>query len=115
MTNQQIKQLNKKTKDLLNLVNADDIIYIDSNNNIVINGQYASVNEINNLIADAKFFKNSQLFKLFQGTVVKNARMKMFDHSQNFDDMISGKLMLYNLDILRQIVDRLNQLTIKKS
>lgn len=54
---------------------------------------------------EAAYVKRTELWGVFQNTVADTAHKVIFEKSQNFEDVLNGKLMLYNLSVLQKIVD----------
>jgi hypothetical protein len=71
-----------------------------------VGGEKMTDHDIANLTSECLFLKESRLWDVFMNTVKSQAREVMFERSKSFDDMLSGKLMLYNLDVLDSIVRR---------
>lgn len=73
----------------------------------------ATDQETQNLIAEAVFFKESRLYQVLISSLGDKAKQKMFEKSETWEDMLGGKLMLYNLDVQKQIVELLASLAHK--
>lgn len=56
---------------------------------------------------EAAYVKRTMLWDLYQNTIAETARKTMFEKSKDYNDMIVGKSMLYNLDVLKKIIDRI--------
>ena len=74
---------------------------------LLIGGRQLSTDETKILQEEARFIKRTMWWDLVQNTVVNTAKLKMFERSENFDDMRSGKGILYAADIYRKILDRI--------
>ena len=70
-------------------------------------GQQISDVELRNLQAEIKTLKTFRIWSIFQNTIGEYARQVMFERSKDFEDMKSGKLMLYNLEVLRDIIKKI--------
>lgn len=70
--------------------------------------------DISSLKAEAKALSESRLWVILQSTVGELARQTMFEQSQTFNDMLSGKLMLYSLQKIAKIVSLIKDLPAKK-
>lgn len=73
----------------------------------LLGGKEISETERKALASEAKFLKETRLWKVFQETLKYQAQLVMFEKSQDFDDMRNGKAMLRNLDVQNQILKRL--------
>lgn len=74
---------------------------------VYLDGKEVEKVEMHELRTEAGFFQRSKLWKIFQETLRSHAHKVMFVKSTSFDDMRTGKAMLYNLDIEKSIVDLL--------
>jgi hypothetical protein len=74
---------------------------------LLIGGRQLSPEETKILQEEARFIKRTMWWDVVQNTVVNTAKLKMFERSENFDDMRSGKGILYAADIYRKILDRI--------
>ncbi len=60
--------------------------------------------ESKQLKEEATYLKNSRLYSLFMHTVRQRAIDIGFSRSKNFEEALTGKTMVHNLEILRDIV-----------
>lgn len=81
---------------------------------ILLGGEQASVLEIKNLKEEVKFFKNSRLFRLLMNTKRQKAQEMMFIKSTSFDDMRSGKMCLFNIDLDEKILKAIESIDVAK-
>lgn len=65
------------------------------------------------LKVEAGALSNMSLWKVFQETLKDQAHQIMFEKSETFEDLRSGKMMLYNLDVQKNIVDLLQNLKLE--
>jgi hypothetical protein len=56
---------------------------------------------------EAAYVKRTMLWGLFQNTIAETARKTMFENSKDFDDIRTGKALLYNLDLQKKIIERI--------
>lgn len=103
----------------LKAVSLEDVITIrrDTAGNLVavlVGKEPITDAQITSLKAEASALKEMRLYEIFQSTVAEIARLKMFEYSENFEDMKWGKSMLYVLKRLDEIVNTINSLTVKK-
>lgn len=72
-----------------------------------------NIGQIGNLKQEVQLIKNTQLYSIFMNTVKDQAQQIMFTKSKDFDDMRTGKAMLYNLDILDNIIKTIEGIDLK--
>ena len=107
-----------KDKELLQF-KAEDVIRVSKNGIIFLGGIKLSPTEVENLKSEVKYFKTLRLHSIFLETVREQARLTMFEKAQNFEDMRSGKGILYALGVFENILNTVEKtgeqkLTIKK-
>lgn len=108
---------NKGKTDLYNELksfNPDSVVKV-SGNRIYLGKNELKESEAKALKEEVKYLKSTKIWDLFFNTVVEQARATMFNLSETFDDMKTGKLMLLNLSILEKLCSRIeNYNSVKK-
>ena len=98
--------INKVLPHLLIVPEPSQLITYDKNTKkVFIGGQEANETELRNLKEEARYLDKTRLWQLFVNQIAEQSRQKMFEKSNNYDDMFAGKMMLYNLSVLQQIID----------
>ncbi len=59
---------------------------------------------------EAKSFTSSLLYKLMTSEIRYYATLQRFDKATTNDDMIYGKAMLYNFDLIKKFVKNIDSL-----
>lgn len=91
------------------------VTYDERTNLVFVNGEQISHSEALSLKQEAKMLQSTRIWSLMQETLKHHARETMVTKSKTFEDMRSGKLMLYNLNIQQKIIAAVERYTIKKS
>lgn len=97
------------------LVNPDDVLTVNERQIVFLNGEQISDIEIKELKAEAKAIKNMKLWRIMQETLRQKAVEKSVitsDASVLRDvnpELISGKMMIHSLGIMKSIVDVLDK------
>lgn len=73
-----------------------------------------STSEVRTLKEEVKWYRQSNLYKIFQNTLKNKAQEVMFTKSITFDDMKSGKMCLLNIDIQENILKAIETFDTKK-
>lgn len=111
------KLLTYLTRNLLCAVDEKMVItQVNTSNNrsyYLLNGEKIASGQLVKLRHDANIIKDTDLWKIFENTLRSHAHKMMFTKSQTFDDVLSGKLMLYNLDIQKKILDTLSEINLQ--
>ena len=98
--------VNKRISELLGFVDENFIVTFNEKTGIVfVGGERITPEQAQNLKQEAELIKTLQIWKIFQNSIGDMARKTMFEKSMTFEDLRSGKMMLYNLSILKKIVD----------
>lgn len=100
-------------KNLLSAVIEKDILTTDKYGNIYLQGQVLTENEARMLKGEANLFTQTRLWSILTNTPKHQAEKVMFSHSKTYGDMVSGKMMLYTIDVQEKIVKKLSQLNLK--
>lgn len=98
------QQINDVLKDLLNAPLPSDILGGDSAGRVFLNGQLLTDAELSKLQGEVKVFQDMRLFQVLLGTPRDVAMKVMFEKAQNWDDMRSGKMLLYALDLQMKVM-----------
>lgn len=80
---------------------------------VLVGKKEAPIQMLKDLKHEAGMLMNTKLWVLFQETIKDQAYRTMFEKSESFDDMKTGKAMLYSLGVQKNIVDLLVGLNIK--
>lgn len=111
------KLLNYLTNKLLHSISEEDILSLVKTSNgqgyYLLGGKKISKQQLTHLKQDAAIIKEMEMWKILNATLTANAHKMMFINSKSFEDVISGKLMLYNLDVQNKIINTLSQINLQ--
>ena len=93
------QKLNELVHGLFNGITEDDVMRL-KNGKIVMRSREITKEEIEMIRRDAEVFKDSVIWNILKRELQLAANERMFDKSESIDDIIFGKAMLYNLDII---------------
>ena len=96
--------------DLFNAITVDDILLFLPDGSIRYRGKRLDEAQVNELQESAEKFANSTIWKLLSDDAKYNANLKMYEESHDYNGMMFGKAMLYNLDILSKRMEQLSNL-----
>lgn len=74
----------------------------------MIGGKVQKPDELKAYKAEAKYILDSRVWSLLENTLKSQAQKVIFEKSKDFNDCTSGKLMLYNLDVQKKILQRIS-------
>lgn len=80
---------------------------------IEIGGQSLSQEEIRILKEEALYIERTRLWSILTNTLADDARQVMFEKSKDFEDMRTGKAILYAIDIQEKIINKFKTLVAK--
>jgi len=95
------------TRRLLRSIRAEDVLRRGKDGIIRARGKKLSNEMVDQLQNEAEYIKNSITFQLLMDDMEYLAHQTMFEKSTSFDDMLFGKAMLYNIDVLKKKIDNL--------
>lgn len=99
------EMVSKRMGELLGTNDETKIITWNQAKGIVfLGGKRMDATELNNYRADAEFIMESGLWKAIEATLTNDAQDRIFNRSKDFQDMLNGKMALYNLSLIKKIL-----------
>lgn len=92
---------------MLKTITADEVLRTNDKGVIIIRGRELSKEQQERLKSEADFLSKSITMKLLMDDMEYLAHQVMFYKSNNYDDMLFGKSMLYVIDILKKKITNL--------
>lgn len=87
------------------MIEAKDVFSLDRTRVVAkIDGLELTHQEKINLKNEVRFFNESRLKKILMDSIYDIARKTMFEKSETFDDMLQGKMMLFNISVQKNIL-----------
>lgn len=108
------QKLNELVHGLFNGITEDDVMRPKANGKIMMRSREITDEEIEILRRDAEVFKDSVIWNMLKRELQLAANERMFDNAKEIDDMIFGKAMLYNLDLIDKKLKNLVTLGINR-
>lgn len=99
--------VHKLTFKLLPLIQADDVLTFNQFGQVLLNGKPLAPAKVTELIEDCKYFQQSETWRLLQVQVNRLAKQLLWEKSQTPDDVMVAKVMLYNLEVQRELVKKI--------
>lgn len=93
------KKLNELVHGLFNGITEYDVMRFE-NGKLIMRSKEITKEEIEMIRQDAQVFKDSLIWNILKRELQLAANERMFDKSETIDDIIFGKAMLYNLDLI---------------
>lgn len=97
------------TRRLLKAVTEDQVLEIASKQWLV-GTKKLSPGEILDLKQEAKSLRESGLYRLLIAEIRNKATLQRYDQAITADDMIFGKAMLYDFDLIQKFIRKVSQL-----
>jgi hypothetical protein len=100
-------------------IDPEKVIGYMQNGTILLNGQEISERQLKNLKAEVRGLKTFELYEIFINTVRKLAIDKAVLKASDLyslkgnEEVLAGKMMVFNLDVLSTIVNRIDKAKIK--
>jgi hypothetical protein len=92
-------------KHLFKAITVDEVLTSNKYGLIYLNGEQITDEEARILHNEAIFLKEFRLWQILQSTIADHAKKRMFENSKSYEDMIAGKMALYNADIQNKIIE----------
>lgn len=92
------------------LVNPNEVITCDNKGVVKINNELITTQEINNLKQEVKTLEQLRIWQIFQETIKQKAIEKAVLQSENYEQVLGGKLMIHNLGIIKSIVELIKKI-----
>jgi len=117
LTDFQVGELRKFTfSHLFNGAHEDEfLIYNKKDGMFTVRSQPVGIPKLRVIKEHAKFLESSEVFRLILNEMKAIAEKKMFDESKTVEDLLAGKMMLYNIDVLKKKIRNLAQLSLPKA
>ena len=107
------KKLNELVHNLFNGITEDDVMRF-KDGKLVMRNKEITKEEIEVIRRDAEVFKDSVIWNVLKRELQLAANERMFDYAREVDDMMFGKAMLYNLDLIDKKLKNLVSLGISR-
>lgn len=93
-------------KTVLRAISVQDVMRIDERSRkIFLGGEIIDEKQLRMLREEAGYIKRTFLWKVLTNTLAEQARLTMFTHSKSWEDMLIGKMMLYNIDVQEKVLE----------
>ncbi len=96
-------------KNLFNAIQEEELLQY-ANGKFYVGGREMSKRALGSVPAQAKNIAQSQLWDYLVKDIQYIANDRMYNKSTNIDDLIFGKAMLYNLDIINNKLNNLSKI-----
>lgn len=108
------KILNAALSHLFRAVVMEDVMTIQKDGRIFMNGDQISDKDIKKFQEEAKMISETDLWKVMIETIRHLSQQKMYTKAISFDDMFFGKAMLYCTDLMVTFVKTFLNYTFRK-
>lgn len=107
------KTQNQIFKELFNGITADDILKY-ANGKFIVGGNELPPADTQALISGARAIKEMFVWKQLLKDMRYEANKMMFDNSLKYEDMLSGKMVLWTLDVMEKKLESLSKIKWEK-
>ena len=104
------KLINTATRHLFKHLTSDDILRVNDQNGIMYKGKPLSREQLAMLSRDAQTFRNSTLWQILSDEMKFHANKRIFENSNTMEDTISGKMLLYYINLAEEKLEKLSNL-----
>lgn len=100
------KDIDQEIAKLLGFADFKSIMTFDESKGVIyIGGERVDDSRLANLKSESEFVLNSELWKILMETIKHMAEQMMFVRSSKWEDLQSGKMWLYHLDIQKKLME----------
>ncbi len=92
-----------------------DILLVTKEGMILLGGEKLTQVDLQNLQAEIKSLKQFRIWTILQETLRHKAVEKAITQSENWEQVLSGKMMLHSLGVMKSVVHVLEHKTIPTS
>jgi hypothetical protein len=92
-------------------LDSQDILLVNKEGKIFLGGQLITQAEVQNLQQEIKSLKQFKIWRILQETLRHKAVEKAVTLSENWEQVLSGKMMLHSLGVMKSIVHVLEHKT----
>lgn len=104
------KTINFLVKNLYRGITEEDILQVSDNGVIIYKGQKLDRESKEAIASQAKMIDDSFIWKILSDEMIYRSEERMFKKSENYDGMLFGKAMLYNIEVLRKRIKYLKNI-----
>lgn len=105
------KIIHKLTEHLLRPISPEDVLKPNKKGDIMYRGRVLTGEEEHAIANEAHALSHSRALKLILTDMEYLAQQTMFEKSKNYDEMLFGKAMLYNVDLIRKKIANLETIS----
>ncbi len=95
---------NQVLRHVYQLAIPEDVVSITKDGKVHLGDDVVTEAELKNLVAEASFIKRTRLWSLMTETLRLDAQQRMFNNSTSYQDMLNGKMMMYNISVQEKIL-----------
>jgi len=96
---------------LLPIVDVGHVISFTKQGELLIGGELATPPQINNLKEEIKMLETFEVWRLINNYPNDIALRRTVNEAKEWTDVLVGKIILYTLDIQKQIIERIKDLS----
>lgn len=95
----------KDVSELLGTVNEAEILTVNEQKGFVfVGGERITPEQALSMRQEAELIENTYLWKVMCSTIEMSAQKRIFEKSVTIDDVMSGKMALYNLSLFKKML-----------
>lgn len=103
------KRAEKIARDLFSaehlVINPQNVMYVSEGGIVSLNREALTLEEKKRMKEEVRWLVESRIWQIFQETIKQKAIEKSIFQSTDWEQVLAGKMMLYNLRIMQDIVD----------
>ena len=94
------------------MVKPQDVLKILEGGYVLLGSDPITIEEVSSLQEEIKFLEKTRIWAILTATVCDKAKQIMFEKAITFDDMKTGKAMLFNVDLMKKMMTQIKSIKI---
>ena len=112
MNRLKVKVLNYVVRHLFNGITDDDVLALNKKGEVYVNNLLLPKENVKGMASGARSLAKMEIWKILNKEMKNIANQKIYITSSSIDDIIFGKAMLYNLEVLNKKIENLSRLDV---
>ncbi len=98
------KLFNFALRKLFPVFDIEKTLTADKVGRLYLNGEMVVAKQKDSLKNQARLLKNTQIWDILTNSLKLQAQMMMFNKSENLQDFMNGKMVLYTISVMENII-----------
>lgn len=87
----------------------EKILTVNRQGHIYLGGHPIESKKLQDLQHEVRLLRNTALWDILVNTLKHQAQMTMFNKSQDYQDLMNGKMILYTIDVQENMIKKIDK------